>query len=291
MQTVLQQMLGNYKTNTPEEKRNALKEVVQEVALCGLSRAGFFKHAAFYGGTALRIFYGLDRFSEDLDFSLVMPNPDFQLNRYFSGVESELAALGLKFSIEEKQKTVDSAIKSAFLKGNTKEHILNIYDIQNIGINPDEVIKIKFEVDTNPPAFAQFENKYRLLPSPYLVKLYDMPSLFAGKIHAVICRSWKNRVKGRDLYDYVFYLSRQAKVNLPHLQARLEDSGAWKNSETLTLEKLQEMLKERFEMISYEQAKQDVLPFITELNKLDLWSEEFFVDITKNLRATDNKSI
>lgn len=291
MQTVLEQMLGNYKTNTTEEKKNALKEVVQEVALCGLSRAGFFKHAAFYGGTALRIFYGLDRFSEDLDFSLVMPNPDFQFNRYFSGVESELAALGLKFSIEEKQKTVDSAIKSAFLKGNTKEHILNIYDIQNIGINPDEVIKIKFEVDTNPPAFAQFENKYRLLPSPYQVKLYDMSSLFAGKIHAVICRSWKNRVKGRDLYDYVFYLSRQAKVNLSHLQARLEDSGAWKNSETLTLEKLHKMLRERFEMINYEQAKQDVLPFIADSNKLDLWSEEFFVDITKNLGATDNKSI
>ena len=291
MQTVLEQMLGNYPSNTIEEKKNALKEVVQEVALCGLSRAGFFKHAAFYGGTALRIFYGLDRFSEDLDFSLVMPNPDFQLKRYFSGLESELAALGLKFFIEEKQKNVDSAIKSAFLKGNTKEHILNIYDIQNIGINPDEVIKIKFEVDTNPPAFAQFENKYRLLPSPYQVKLYDMSSLFAGKIHAVICRSWKNRVKGRDLYDYVFYLSRQAKVNLPHLQARLEDSGVWKSSETLTLEKLHEMLQARFEMINYEQAKQDVLPFIADPNKLDLWSEEFFVDITKNLGATDNKGI
>ncbi len=287
MQTVLQQMLGYYKTNTTEDKKNALKEVVQEVALCGLSRAGFFKHAAFYGGTALRIFYGLDRFSEDLDFSLVTPNPDFPLNRYFSGLESELAALGLKFSIEEKQKTVDSAIKSAFLKGNTKEHILSIYDVNNIGINPDEVIKIKFEVDTNPPAFAQCENKYRLLPSPYQVKLYDMSSLFAGKIHAVICRSWKNRVKGRDLYDYVFYLSRQAKVNLPHLQARLKDSGAWKSGETLTLGKLQEMLKERFEMINYEQAKQDVLPFIVEPHKLDLWSKNFFIDITKNLQVAE----
>ena len=287
MQTVLQQMLGYYKTNTTEDKKNALKEVVQEVALCGLSRAGFFKHAAFYGGTALRIFYGLDRFSEDLDFSLVTPNPDFPLNRYFSGLESEIAALGLKFSIEEKQKTVDSVIKSAFLKGNTKEHILSIYDVNNIDINPDEVIKIKFEVDTNPPAFAQFENKYRLLPSPYQVKLYDMSSLFAGKIHAVICRSWKNRVKGRDLYDYVFYLSRQAKVNLPHLQARLKDSGAWKNSETLTLGKLQEMLKERFEKINYEQAKQDVLPFIVEPHKLDLWSKDFFIDITKNLQVAE----
>ena len=287
MQTVLQQMLGYYKTNTTEDKKNALKEVVQEVALCGLSRAGFFKHAAFYGGTALRIFYGLDRFSEDLDFSLVTPNPDFPLNRYFSGLKSELAALGLKFSIEEKQKTVDSAIKSAFLKGNTREHILSIYDVQNISINPEEVIKIKFEVDTNPPAFAQFENKYRLLPSPYQVKLYDMSSLFAGKIHAVICRSWKNRVKGRDLYDYVFYLSRQAKVNLPHLQARLKDSSAWKSGETLTLGKLQEMLKERFETIDFEQAKQDVLPFIANPAKLDLWSKDFFMDITKNLQVAE----
>lgn len=287
MQTVLQQMLGNYKTNTTEDKKNALKEVVQEVALCGLSRAGFFKHAAFYGGTALRIFYGLDRFSEDLDFSLVMPNPDFQLNRYFSGVESELAALGLKFSIEEKQKTVDSAIKSAFLKGNTKEHILNIYDIQNIGINPDEIIKIKFEVDTNPPAFAQFENKYRLQPSPYQVKLYDMSSLFAGKIHAVICRSWKNRVKGRDLYDYVFYLLRRAKVNLPHLQARLEDSGTLPENEVFSRETLLKMLQERFETIDFEQAKQDILPFIVNPDKLDLWSKDFFMDITNNLQVAE----
>lgn len=287
MQTVLEQMLGNYKTNTTEEKKNALKEVVQEVALCGLSRAGFFKHAAFYGGTALRIFYGLDRFSEDLDFSLVMPNPDFQFNRYFSGVESELAALGLKFSIEGKQKTVDSAIKSAFLKGNTKEHILSIYDVNTIGINPDEVIKIKFEVDTNPPAFAQFENKYRLLPTPYQVKLYDMPSLFAGKLHAVICRAWKSRVKGRDLYDYVFYLAKQAEVNLPHLRTRLEDSGALSKDEPFTRETLLEMLNKRFDTIDFEQAKQDVLPFIANPAKLDLWCKDFFIDITKNLQASE----
>ena len=284
MQTILEQMLGHYKTNTTEEKKNALKEVVQEVALCGLSRAGFFKHAAFYGGTALRIFYGLDRFSEDLDFSLVTPNTDFQLNRYFSGLESELSSLGLHFSIEEKQKTADSAIKSAFLKGNTREHILSIYDVNTIGINPDEVIKIKFEVDTNPPAFAQFENKYRLLPTPYQVKLYDMPSLFAGKLHAVICRAWKSRVKGRDLYDYVFYLAKQAEVNLSHLRARLEDSGALSKDELFTRETLLKMLNKRFETIDFEQAKQDVLPFIANPAKLDLWSKDFFMDITQNLK-------
>ena len=124
MQTILTQMLAGYPTNTLEDKKNAVKEVVQEIALCGLSRAGFFKQAAFYGGTALRIFYGLDRFSEDLDFSLISPDSDFELRPYFSGLEKELASVGLKFSVEEKVKSVDSDIKSAFLKGNTKEHIM-----------------------------------------------------------------------------------------------------------------------------------------------------------------------
>lgn len=283
MQTILTQMLEQYQTKTLTEKKNAIKEVVQEIALCGLSRADFFKHVAFYGGTALRIFYGLDRFSEDLDFSLISPNPDFDLKPYFKGLETELASVGLKFSIEEKIKSVDSDIKSAFLKGNTKEHIVSIYGLQDININPSEIIKIKFEIDTNPPAFASFENKYRLLPSPYQVKLYDMPSLFAGKVHAVICRTWKNRVKGRDLYDYIFYLSHRSKINLPHLKARLVDSGVLKDDDTFTIETLRTMLNERFEAIDYERAKQDVLPFITDANKLDLWSKEFFIDISKNL--------
>ena len=284
MQTVLEQMLSKYKTDSIEEKKNALKEIVQEVALCGLSRAGFFKNVAFYGGTALRIFYGLDRFSEDLDFSLIEPNENFELQRYFSILEKELSSLGLQFSVEEKTKTQDSAIKSAFLKGNTKEHILNVYG-SDLNINSNEVIKIKFEIDTNPPPFATFENKYKLLPSPYQVKLYDMPSLFAGKLHAVICRSWKNRIKGRDLYDYVFYLANNASVNLPHLRARLEDTGVLTKKDTFELEELQNMLNERFATIDFEQAKQDVLPFVADVSKLELWSKEFFCDITKNIKS------
>ena len=149
------------------------------------------------------------------------------------------------------------------------------------------MIKIKFEVNTNPPAFAQFENKYRLLPTPYQVKLYDMPSLFAGKLHAVICRVWKSRVKGRDLYDYIFYLAKQAEVNLPHLRVRLEDSGALSKDEPFTRETLLEMLNRRFESIDFEQAKQDVLPFITNPAKMDLWSKDFFIDITKNLQIVE----
>lgn len=281
MQTVLNQMLAKYPINSLDDEKNALKEIVQEVTLCGLSRAGFFKIAAFYGGTALRIFYGLDRFSEDLDFSLLAPNRDFELSQYFSVLEKEVQSLGLNFTVEEKVKSVDSNIQSAFLKGNTKEHILNFYKDKNLGsINSLDTIKVKFEVDINPPAFATFENKYRLLPSPFPVKLYDVQSLFAGKLHAVICRAWKNRVKGRDLYDYVFYLSQNATVNIPHLKARLVDSGFIDEDFILNRESLISMLSDRFSKIDYEQAKQDVLPFIKDKSKLDFWSKEFFTDIT-----------
>lgn len=286
MQTVLSQMLEKYKINNLDDGKNALKEVIQEVALCGLSRAGFFKDAAFYGGTALRIFYGLDRFSEDLDFSLLSPNPQFDLKRYFSVLEKEINSLGLHFIVEEKEKSTDSNIKSAFLKGNTKEHVLTFYnDIEGLkNINPREVIKIKFEVDTNPPPYAEFENKYGLLPYPYQVKLYDLPSLFAGKIHAVICRAWGNRVKGRDLYDYVFYLAKGATVNLPHLKARLVDSGFIQNDFDLTGDTLKQILNKRFAEIDFEQAKQDVIPFIKDKSWLDLWCAGFFEDATMRLK-------
>lgn len=285
MHSILSQMLEKYSISTLSDEKNALKEVVQEVALCGLSRAGFFNSAAFYGGTALRIFYGLDRFSEDLDFSLLEPSSDFELSKYFSILESEIRAVGLNFKAEEKNKTKDSFIKSAFLKGNTKEHIMTVYnDSHNYtGISTNDIIKIKFEIDINPPAFASYENKYRLLPSPYKVKIFDMPSLFAGKLHAVICRAWRDRVKGRDLYDYVFYLSQNAPVNLPHLKARLIDSGFIDDGFELNRNSLISLLRARFSTINYVQAKQDVLPFIKDKSKLELWSEEFFDDITDSI--------
>ena len=227
MQQVITQMLSKYQIKNIEDKKNAIKEIVQEVVLCGLSRGGFFKEAAFYGGTALRIFYGLDRFSEDLDFSLVSQNFNFDLTKYFSYIENETKSLGLNFSVTEKEKMIDSNIKSAFLKGNTKEHILTFYEQSNEAnfINKEEVIKIKFEVDVNPPSDATYETKFGLLPSPYQVRLYDMSSLFAGKIHACLCRNWKTRVKGRDFYDYVFFLSMGAKVNLKNLKSKLVQSN------------------------------------------------------------------
>jgi predicted nucleotidyltransferase component of viral defense system len=288
MNTALEQMLSNYHAENIYDKKNAVKEIIQEIVLCGLSRAGFFKKAAFYGGTALRIFYGLDRFSEDLDFSLIKADPDFNLSEYFQVLESEVRAFGLNVEITQKAKTKQSNIRSAFVKGNTLEHFLLFYDdADEGGIAKSETIKIKLEIDVNPPDFASFERKYRLLPSPYEVNMYDMPSLFAGKIHAVLARAWKSRVKGRDLYDYVFYLSQGTKVNLRHLQQRLIDSGYLKETESCAIEDVRKMLCNRFDSIDYAQAKQDVLPFISDGSSLDIWSSDFFKQITQNLDAVE----
>lgn len=284
MNNILEQMLEKYENITIADRKNSIKEVVQEIVLCGLSRAGFFKNAAFYGGTALRIFYGLDRFSEDLDFSLKTPDENFCFDKFIPVLEKEVRAYGLNFKVEEKIKSRDSAVKSAFLKGNTKEHLLIFYkDSISEAVAANEVIKVKFEVDTNPPEYAEYENKYQLLPIPYQITLYNMPSLFAGKLHAVLCRSWKNRVKGRDLYDYVFYMTKQTPVNLKHLQARLVQTGHFSADEYLTLEGVKEMLEKRFEEIDIEQAKSDVLPFIKNPELLDIWSIDFFRAITQNL--------
>ena len=289
MNSIIEQMLQQHETETLTDKKNGIKEVVQEIVLCGLSRAGFFKEAAFYGGTALRIFHGLDRFSEDLDFSLMAPNPGFDLPQYLPALERELAAYGFNFKVEDRAKAIDSDIRSAFLKGNTREHMLVFYADERLArsFSGNDTIKIKFEVDTTPPAYATFERKYRLLPIPYEVNLYDMPSLFAGKLHAVICRAWKSRVKGRDLYDYVFYLSQGTPVNLRHLNARLVDSGFDGAREDMTLGKIKDILHRRFESIDYTQARQDVLPFIKNPSAVEMWSKDFFIAITDNLSARE----
>lgn len=285
MSSVIEQMLKNYKVDNIQDKKNAMKEIMQEIILCGLSRAGFFKKAAFYGGTALRIFYGLDRFSEDLDFSLKAADTSFDFASYFPILEKEVKAFGLNVTIMEKSKTKESNIRSAFLKANTIEHLLLFYTDEQFTNHTlkNEVIKIKFEVDINPPAYATFEHKYRLLPTPYEVQMYDMPSLFAGKIHAVLCRSWRNRIKGRDLYDYVFYLSRGAAVNQKHLRERLLQSEYITPDIECTLLEIKQFLFDRFDNIDFTLAKQDVEPFILDPSMLDLWSADFFKQITEGL--------
>ena len=285
MNTLVEQMIQTYKAHTVYDQKNAMKEVMQEIVLCELSRAGFFSKAAFYGGTALRIFYGLDRFSEDLDFSLMRAEDDFEIQSYFPALEKAVRAYGLNVMIDDKQKSSDSNIQSAFLKANTKEHLLMFYsaDKEFSGVSNTELTKIKFEIDVNPPEYATFERKYRLQPVPYEVNLYDASSLFAGKLHAVIGRAWKTRVKGRDLYDYVFYLSKGISFNRKHLRARLLQSGHIKEDTKFELSDIQNMLRDRFDLIDYKQAKGDVIPFIRDTGVLDIWSADFFKQITDGL--------
>lgn len=285
MSNIIEQMLEKYQINSTNDEINALKEIIQEIVLSGLSRGKFFESAAFYGGTALRIFYKLDRFSEDLDFALLSPNPNFNLSDYFVYIENELKSYGLNLEIDTKQKNTVSNITSAFVKGNTIEHILKFFPNENDHKYNQILknIKIKFEVDINPPLGATYEEKYKLLPSPHQIKLYDKESLFAGKIHAILCRNWKKRTKGRDLYDYIFFLANNTKVNLNLLKNKLLASNYIDQSFDLNINSLKELLIKKFNEIDYKEAKEDVIPFIKDTKSLDLWSSDFFTSITSNI--------
>ena len=285
MNNIINQMLDKYEIKNTNDEINALKEIIQEIVLSGLSRGRFFDEAAFYGGTALRIFYNLDRFSEDLDFALLFPNKDFDLGKYFNYIEKELNAYGLNLNIRTKQKSLDSNITSAFVKGDTLELILKFFPVEQ-SHNYDHIlknIKIKFEVDINPPSGATYQEQYKLLPSPHQIKLYDKESLFAGKIHAILCRNWKTRTKGRDLYDYIFFLANNTNVNIELVKNKLIASKYIEANSRFDINTLKELLIKKFNEIDYNEAKEDVMPFIKNVDSLNLWNKEFFISITENL--------
>ena len=286
MSNIIDQMLEKYEVKNTDDEINALKEIIQEIVLLGLSRSNFFDVASFYGGTALRVFYKLDRFSEDLDFALIHPDKDFDLSKYFNYIEKELKAYGLNLEIKSKKKNNNSNISSAFLKGNTLEHILKFFP-SNEKHKYNHLlkdIKIKFEVDINPPSGATYDEKYKLLPSPHQIKLYDKESLFAGKIHAILCRGWKQRTKGRDLYDYVFFLANNISVNLTLVKNKLIESNYIDSNDKFDINVLKELLIDKFRKIDYSEAKEDVRPFIKNVDSLEMWNSKFFISITENLK-------
>ena len=286
MNNVIETMLWKYNPQNNEERENAIKEIIQEIALAGLSRGGFFEKAAFYGGTCLRIFYGLNRFSEDLDFALLKKDPNFKLTDYFPTLKKEFSSYGIEINVLEKGKNSNSEIQSVFIKGNTLILMMSFFptndDTRKIISN--QMIKIKFEVDTDNPEGGIMETKFRMLPAPYEVKVFDESTLFAGKIHAIICRNYKSHVKGRDYYDYLFYIGKGARFNLKYLENKLKNTGAIAQNEKLTLEKVKEILKTRFETIDYESAKDDVSNFVNDKNILKLWKKELFISTLNDLK-------
>ncbi|MEI6791408.1 MAG: nucleotidyl transferase AbiEii/AbiGii toxin family protein [Myxococcaceae bacterium] len=285
MNNVLEEMLKPYHCQTAEDYKNALKEVIQELALLGLWRAKFFEHAAFYGGTALRILFGLNRFSEDMDFSLLEPNPNFSLKTYENKLMAELKSFGLVTHIETKIKTHESAILSAFLKSNTVTHFLEIGvpNAEQKKLHHQDSIRIKIEVDTNPPPLFSTTVQYLLQPVPFFVKTYSEPDLFAGKMHAVLCRSWKTRVKGRDWYDLVWFVSRKTPLHLAHLEARMRQSGHYLDTIALSKPVLHERLQEKIESLDIAQAKADIEPFLKDKRSLEIWSTDFFHHIARGM--------
>ena len=285
MNSVIETMLLKYNPQNNEERENAIKEIIQEIALAGLSRGGFFEKAAFYGGTCLRIFHGLNRFSEDLDFALLNKNLNFKLDDYFPALKKEFQSYGIDMSIERKEKD-DEEVQSAFIKGNTLMLMMSFFpkseDAKKVVSN--QKIKIKFEVDIDNPSGGTTEFRYKMLPAPYEVQIFDEATLFAGKIHAILCREYKHHVKGRDYYDYLFYIGKESKLNLKYLENKLKNTGGvLADSETLTLEKVKELLKTKFESTDYESAKQDVANFISDKDSLKLWKKELFISTLNDL--------
>ena len=286
MNNIIEQMLYKYDIKNTNDEINALKEIIQEIVLSGLSRGNFFNEAAFYGGTALRIFYNLDRFSENLDFALLEPNKDFDISKYFNYIQKELKAYGINLNITTKEKSFDSNITSAFLKDDTLELILKFFPSEEEHKYNQILknLKIKLKVDINPPMGATYEDKYKLLQSPHQIKLYDKESLFAGKIHAILCRGWNNRVKGRDLYDYIFFLASDTKVNIELLKNKLIESNYIIEKEKFDINELKKIIINKFEKIDYTKAVEDVKPFIKNIDNLNLWNKEFFIEITNKLK-------
>jgi hypothetical protein len=285
MQNAVAQMLVRYDCRSSDDYVRALREILQEIALLGLWRSKFFEKAAFYGGTSLRILYGLDRFSEDLDFSLLEPRPDFDLAGYSAALEKELKAFGFDVRVEQKIKSVATTIQSAFLKADSVNQLLVIQVGADIArqIPPGQVIRIKLEVDTDPPGGFATESRYLLQPLPFSVRSYTLPDLFAGKMHALLCRRWKNRVKGRDWYDLVWYCARYPQLHLAHLEQRMRQSGHWAEETPFTAVALREFLQRAIDQLDVDQARNEVLPFVREPAALEIWSRQFFADIVQRI--------
>jgi len=272
---VFDSMMQTFPTQSDADYQNALHEVMQKITLAGLSRHDFFKRAAFYGGTCLHFFHGLPRFSEDMDFSLLQPDPTFTLTDYFPAVIAEFKALGREVTLTQKTKKRESAIESAFLKDNT--------DIYNLSFKTERTVKIKIEVDTSPPLQFKTESHALMLPFSFMTRCFSLPSLYAGKMHALLFRNWKQRVKGRDWYDFEWYVRHRTELDLKHFQQRMKQSHP-ELPIPGTEHELKVLVRERIQRLNIQEAKNDVIPFIKESSELDIWNQDYFNQIAEQIQ-------
>ena len=286
MNEAVRQMLDKYSCETRDDYLGALREILQQLALLGLWRSKFFEHAAFYGGTALRVLHGLDRYSEDLDFSLLQAREGFELGAYGEALRRELLSFGFAVDFVAHPPNARSAIASAFLKANTLRQMLVVRanDERTRGIHPGELLKIRLEVDTDPPGGFTTESRVVLLPVPFSVRVYSLPDLFAGKMHAVLCRKWKTRVKGRDWYDLVWYAGHHPHLHLAHLEARMRHSGDWTEKTPLGPDDLHRLLRDAVRNLDVAKTRQEVERYVRDKRPLDLWSRDFFLQVAQRIQ-------
>jgi predicted nucleotidyltransferase component of viral defense system len=283
--SVIKELIDERHPSTLEETKSALREVLQGLVLAGLSKGGFFSKASFYGGTALRIFYGLNRYSEDLDFTLKEKDHSFSFDPCLSCVEELASSYGIALELSTKKKTSHTPIESAFAKANTYLTFLSLKmndELTNL-LHKDEVIKVKFEVDCAPSLGFGSEVKWIDDPEFASISVLDEPSLFAGKLHAVLCRNYKNNVKGRDYYDFLFYMKKRVSPNLAYLRNKLIDTGKIKEDEEFDIDVLRKMLIERFETVNFAKAKDDAKKFLYSNENLDYFTKELFIDMARRL--------
>lgn len=269
MNEVYQKMLSQYDLSTMQKRRNGIFEVNQQIVLAGLYHGGFFNHAAFYGGTCLRIFHGLQRFSEDMDFSLLKPDDNFDFKKFFQPIIDQFVIVGREVEITKKDKKSFGKVESAFLKDTT--------DVYDISFRTEKSIKIKIEVDTQPPLEFSTEHKLLLQPYSFMTRCFTLPCLFAGKMHALVFRTWKNRVKGRDWYDFEWYVRNRVPLNFKHLQERIRQF----NGLIVSQDEFLTMLKDKLTTTNINQVKQDVMPFLKNPNELNIWSNDYFLQLSQ----------
>ena len=267
MNNLFEQMLSRYPRTNSAEERNAQYEVLQQVVLAGLYRAGFFRHAAFYGGTCLRIFHGLNRFSEDMDFSLLRPDEAFRIEDYFGEIQSLCEAMGRSVEITKKDKKGFSHVESAFLKDTT--------DVYNVAFQTEKSIRVKIEVDTCPPLLFRTEQKLLMNPFSFMTNCMTLSDLYAGKMHALVFRNWKTRVKGRDWYDFEWYVRNGVRLDWSHLHERICQF----NGEDMSWEQFLSLLRERLSTADIQQVRADVAPFIIHPQEMDIWSKDYFLQL------------
>lgn len=278
MNQAIQQMLKRYQCETRPQFERALKEILQELSLIGLWRAHFFEHVAFYGGTALRILYGLDRFSEDMDFTLLHPDQNFSLDIYNSSIRAELEAYGFDVVVETQAKSWQTAIQSAFIKTNTFGELIKIGIPKNLvkGFHPQTILKIKVEIDTDPTPAYRTEARFLTIPLNLGIRTVILEDIFAGKMHALLFREWKGRVKGRDWYDWLWLVRQGVKLPLERLAIHLQASGFLKAGDQLTRQKFDKLMFEKIESVDLASVQADIRPFIVDAAQIADWSKEMF---------------